>query len=467
MIPTSLATIADAVGGALGGGADPTALVTTVVADSRAVTPASLFVCIAGERVDGHDFAEQAVESGAVACLAARPLDAPCIVVDDPVRALGRLAHWYRTACLRAEVVGITGSSGKTTTKDLLAQVLETAGPTVAPVGSLNTEVGLPLTVLSADADTRYLVLEMGMRGIGHIAELMSIAEPSVGVLLNVGSAHMGVVGSREGIATAKGEIVEGLPADGTAVMNADDPLVMGQAGRTRASVLAFGEGPQAAVRAVDVRMDARARAAFTLELADASGRRQEPVHLQYAGEHVVSDALAAAAVAHALGLPIDQIAMALRAATPQSRWRMEIHELGDGITLVNDAYNANPESMRAALKTLTAMAAGRRSWAVLGEMLELGDAAVAEHDAIGRLAVRLDVSKLLCVGPGAKVMHLGAAQEGSWGDEAAWVPDVDAAIALLQESLLPGDVVLVKASRSIGLERVAQALIAARGGGA
>lgn len=460
MIPTTIEAIGAAIGGTLGGGADGGMTVSAVVADSRATVPGALFVCIAGERVDGHDFAEDAIRAGAVACLSARPLAVPCIVVDDPVAALGRLAHWYRTHCLQAEVVGITGSSGKTTTKDLLAQVLASAGPTVAPVGSFNTEVGLPLTVLSADADTRFLVLEMGMRGIGHIAELMSIARPSVGILLNVGSAHVGVVGSREGIAIAKGEIIEGLPADGTAIVNLDDPLVMGQVPRASARVLTFGEGPQAAVRAVDVRLDPSACAAFTLVHADGTAHRQEPVHLQYAGEHIVSDALAAAAAALALGLPLDQVAMALRAASPQSRWRMEIHELADGVTLVNDAYNANPESMRAALKTLTAMAAGRRTWAVLGEMLELGDAAVTEHDAIGRLAVRLDVSKLLCVGPGAKVMHLGAAQEGSWGDEATWVPDVDAAIALLQSSLLPGDVVLVKASRSIGLERVAQALI-------
>ena len=464
MIATPLSAIAEATGGVLAGGAQAAASVVNVVADSRQVDPGALFVCITGERVDGHDFAEQAIAAGAVACLSSRPLDVPCVVVDDPVATLGRLAHWYRMTCLTAEVVGITGSSGKTTTKDLLAQVLATVGPTVAPIGSYNTEVGLPLTVLSASADTRFLVLEMGMRGIGHIADLVAIARPSVGVLLNVGSAHLGVVGSREGIASAKGEIIEGLPPEGTAVVNGDDPLVMGQLSRTRARVLTFGEGPSSSLRAVDVRLDAAARAAFTLEHADGRTRQQESVQLRYAGEHIVSNALAAAGAALALGVPLDQIAMALRAAEPQSRWRMEIHELRDGITLVNDAYNANPESMRAALKTLTAMAAGRRSWAVLGEMLELGDASVAEHDAIGRLAVRLDVSKLVCVGAGAKVMHLGAAQEGSWGDEAHWVPDVDAAIALLRESLLPSDVVLVKASRSIGLERVAQALLEERG---
>lgn len=464
MIAIPLAAIADAMGGTLAGGAAPDVLVSHVVADSREISAGALFVCIPGERVDGHDFAAASIGDGAVACLADRPLDVPCIVVENTVAALGRLAHWYRMEVLTAEVVGITGSSGKTTTKDLLAQVLATAGPTVAPRGSFNTEVGLPLTVLSADAQTRFLVLEMGMRGIGHIADLMAIARPNASVFLNVGSAHIGVVGSREEIARAKGEILEGLPNDGTAVVNADDPLVTSQLHRTSARVITFGETDAATVRATDVRLDAAARPAFTLTWSGGGTVQQESVQLQYSGEHLVSNALAAAGAALALGLPFDQVVLGLRGAQPQSRWRMEIHELADGITLVNDAYNANPESMRAALKTLSAMAAGRRTWAVLGEMLELGDITVPEHDAIGRLVVRLDVSKLVCVGRGAKVMHLGAAQEGSWGDEAAWVPDVDAAIAMLRSQLLPGDIVLVKASRSIGLERVAQALLDERG---
>lgn len=456
MIPVSLADIAASVGGTVTPGMGDVT-VTSVVADSREVRAGSLFTCIAGERVDGHDFAAAAIEHGAVACLTTRALPMPCVVVDDVVVALGRFAHWYRTNKLTAAVVGITGSSGKTTTKDLLAQILDLAGPTVAPKGSFNTEVGLPLTVLTADQDTRFLVLEMGMRGLGHIADLVKIAEPSVGVFLNVGSAHVGVVGSREAIAQGKGELIEGLPADGTAVVNGDDPLVMGQCFRTQARVLTFGEHPSADVQALNVRLDDAARPTFTLRKGESS---VDDVTLQYVGEHVVSDALAAAAAASALGVPLEQIVEGLRTATPRSRWRMEIHELRDGITLINDAYNANPESMRAALKTLTAMGAGRRTWAVVGEMLELGDASVEEHDAIGRLAVRLDVSKFVCVGPGTKVMHLGAAQEGSWGDEAMWVPDVDAAVAVLVEELRADDVVLVKASRSVGLERVADALI-------
>lgn len=464
MIALSLAEIASATGGRISapGSGDPD-LVTSVVADSREVLPGSLFTCIPGERVDGHDFAHVAMEQGAIACLTDRELPGiPCIVVDDTVAALGRLAHWYRRERLRARVIGITGSSGKTTTKDLLAQVLAAAGPTISPRGSFNTEVGLPLTVLTADDTTAFLVLEMGMRGLGHIAELMAIAEPEVGVLLNVGTAHLEMVGSREGIARAKGEIVEGLPADGWAVMNGDDALAMSQAERTKATVVTFGEGGSCAVRAVDVRVDAGACASFTLESAGSGDHDSARVTLTFPGEHMVSNALAAAAAALSMGMSIPDVARALSAARPVSRWRMEISETSTGITVVNDAYNANPESMRAALKALVAMANGRRTWAVLGEMRELGEASLDEHDAIGRLAVRLDVSKLVCVGAATKVMHLAASNEGSWGDEAMWVADPDAAIALLRDQLRPGDIVLVKASRSVGLERIASALVEA-----
>lgn len=459
MIPLTLHEIAAAVDGVVVG--DESIHVSSVVADSREVIEGSLFVCIPGERVDGHDFAEDALKVGAVACLSSRAvdIDMPCVVVTDVVLALGRLAHWYRMERLQAAVVAITGSSGKTTTKDLLAQILNAVAPTVAPKGSLNTEVGLPLTVLSADADTRFLVLEMGMRGIGHIAELMAIARPSVGVLLNIGSAHVGVVGSHEAIAQGKGEILEGLPAGGTAIVNSDDPAALAQISRTSARVLLFGQAQEADVRASEVTLDETARPHFVLQSTEGDMVRSAAVALKYAGEHVVSDALAAASAALCLGLSFDAIVSGLESAQPQSRWRMEVCELSNGVTLINDAYNANPESMRAALKTLTAMAAGRRTWAVLGEMLELGQSSVEEHDAIGRLAVRLDVSKFLSIGSRARVMHLGATQEGSWGDEAVWVADTDAAIALLREDLRPGDIVLVKASRSIGLERVADAI--------
>ncbi len=470
MIPLSAADVVAAVEG-VASAVDGGAPITGVTVDSRDVAPGDLFVAIAGERVDGHDFAADAVAAGASCVLASRPLAdgagsaLPCIVVDDPVAALGRLASWYRRERLSCVVIGITGSSGKTSTKDLVARVLSTAAPTVSPRGSFNTEVGLPLTVLGADADTRFLVLEMGMRGEGHIAYLVRLMNPDIGVVLNVGSAHLEMLGSREAIARAKSEMVRDLPSTAIAVLNRDDPAVRAMADITAAQVLTFGEAPDADLRATDVRVDAAARPSFTL--TDTRTEEAMPVSLLLSGEHHVSNACAAAAVGRAAGVSMEQIADALRAAEPDSRWRMEVRVAPAGFTVINDAYNANPESMRAALKSLAAMAAGRRTWAVLGEMRELGDASMEEHDAIGRLAVRLDISRLVCVGEGTRVMHLGASSEGSWGEESIHVPDVDAAISLLRAQLRPDDVVLVKASRSIGLERIAEALLSEGAGGA
>jgi UDP-N-acetylmuramoyl-tripeptide--D-alanyl-D-alanine ligase len=456
VIPLSLAEVAAATGGTLTAAADPAAQVTGgVVTDSRAVGPGDLFVALAGERVDGADFAPQALSAGAVAVLGGRDLGLPGVVVDDPAQALGRLARAVVDR-LGPTVVAVTGSSGKTTTKDLLADVLSRLGPVVAPQGSYNNEIGLPVTALRCEPGTRVLVSEMGARGTGHIAYLCTITPPQVSIALNVGSAHLGEFGSREAIATAKGEIVEALAPSGLAVLNADDPLVSAMAARTRARVTTFGESAGADVRADDVVLDAAGRASYTLR--DATGASR--VSLRLVGEHQVSNTLAVAAVARYLGMSLDEVAAALSEAAPSSRWRMEVTERPDGVTVVNDAYNANPESMRAGLKALVSIAGPRRSWAVLGEMRELGETALAEHDAIGRLAVRLDVDRLVAVGEGARAIHLGAAHEGSWGRESVWVPDVAAAIALLTAEVEPGDVVLVKGSRLVGLEAVAHALL-------
>ncbi len=452
----TLGEVAAAVDGVLRD-ADPSTPVTGGVEyDSRLVTPGSLFLALPGERVDGHDYARRAVEQGAVAVLATRPVEAPRIEVADGVAAITALASAVARR-LSATVVGVTGSSGKTSTKDLLAAVLSAGGPTIAPAGSMNNELGHPYTVLLADADTRFLVLEMGARGIGHIRHLAEIAPPRVGVVLNVGTAHLGEFGSRAAIAQAKGELVEALPPDGVAVLNADDPLVSAMAARTRARVVTFGESSAADVRGDDVELDELGRARFTLH---ASGRTAQ-VQLRFVGAHHVSNALAAAAVALNAGLPLDTVAEALSAAVPASRWRMELTERADGVLVINDAYNANPESMRAALKALASVARSRqaRSFAVLGPMAELGPSEQAEHDAIGRLAVRLDLSRVIAVGPAARPIQHGAALEGSWNGEAGWVPDVDAAIAALRAELRPGDVVLVKASRAASLERVALAI--------
>ncbi|MFF3579924.1 UDP-N-acetylmuramoyl-tripeptide--D-alanyl-D-alanine ligase [Streptomyces mirabilis] len=465
MIALSLAEIAAVVGGQTYDIPDPAVQVTgPVVRDSREVEPGSLFVAFAGERVDGHDFAEAVVAAGAVAVLASRPVGVPAIVVADVQAALGALAR-HVVERLGATLVALTGSAGKTSTKDLIAQVLRSKAPTVFTPGSLNNEIGLPLTALSATEETRFLVLEMGARGIGHISYLTDLTPPRIGLVLNVGTAHIGEFGGREQIAQAKGELVESLPpseAGGVAVLNADDPLVRAMASRTKARVILFGESGEADVRAENVRLTDAGQPAFRLHTPSGCS----DVTMRLYGEHHVSNALAAAAVAHELGMSADEIALALSEAGSLSRWRMEVTERPDGVTVVNDAYNANPESMRAALRALAAMgkaaqAQGGRTWAVLGQMAELGDEALAEHDAVGRLAVRLNVSKLVAVGGReASWLQLGAYNEGSWGEESVHVSDAQAAVDLLRSELRPGDVVLVKASRSVGLERVAQALL-------
>jgi UDP-N-acetylmuramoyl-tripeptide--D-alanyl-D-alanine ligase len=459
VIELSLAEIAAAVGGRLSG--DGTVTVTgAVTVDSRGVGPGDLFVALPGERVDGHDFLAAAAGAGAAAALTTRPDDAlPCVVVDDGVAALGLLAAAVHRRMVASGVVtvGITGSSGKTSTKDLLGQVLATAGPTVSPPNSYNNDIGLPLTVLSADATTRFLVLEMGARGPGHIARLCRIARPEVGVVLNVGSAHLGEFGSAEGIAQAKGELVEALPRNGTAVLNADDPRVLGMAPRTVARVLTTGRGPDADVRALGVTLDDVARPRFTL----AAQGEQHPVALQVVGEHQVANALSAAGAALAAGMRPAEVAAALSEAVPRSRWRMEVTRRADGVTVVNDAYNANPESMRAALAALAGLP-GTRRIAVLGAMGELGPGADGEHERLGRDAAAGGVDLVVAVGSDAVGIARGAGAAGlSAGEGSVHVPDRAAARSLLSEVLRPGDVVLVKASRAYGLEKLAEDLLA------
>ncbi|MEU4211460.1 UDP-N-acetylmuramoyl-tripeptide--D-alanyl-D-alanine ligase [Streptomyces sp. NPDC026206] len=469
MIALTLAEIAAITGGQQHDIPDPQATAGgPVVIDSREVKPGSLFAAFAGEHVDGHDYAQRAVEAGAAAVLAARPVGVPAIVVDDVERALGALARAV-VERLGTTVVALTGSAGKTSTKDLIAQLLQRLAPTVWTPGSLNNEIGLPLTALRADAGTANLVLEMGARGLGHIRYLTELTPPRIGVVLNVGTAHIGEFGGREQIARAKGELVEALPAaaeGGVAVLNADDPLVRAMSTRTKARTVLFGEAADAQIRAENVRLTATGQPSFTLHTPTGCA----DVTMRLYGEHHVSNALAAAAVAHELGMPAPRIADALSGAGQLSRWRMEVTERADGVTIVNDAYNANPESMRAALRALAAMgeaarARGGRTWAVLGQMAELGGESLAEHDAVGRLAVRLNVSKLVAVGGReAAWLRMGAYNEGSWGEESVHVSDAQAAVDLLRSELRTGDVVLVKASRSVGLERVAEQLLAVDG---
>jgi UDP-N-acetylmuramoyl-tripeptide--D-alanyl-D-alanine ligase len=480
MIPLTLAEIAAATSGDIAGnGAEDVTVTGPVVTDSRQAVPGALFAALPGERVDGHDYAAAAARSGAAAILAARPLPeagAPVIVVPDVTLALGLLAREVLARLPGATVVGITGSSGKTSTKDLTAQVVERLGPTVAPEGSLNNEIGLPLTVLRADEATRYLVLEMSARGIGHIAYLAGIAPPRIGAVLNVGRAHAGEFGSIDAVAKAKGELVEALPpgtagpggtvgpagpAGGVAILNADDANVAAMAARTQARVVTTSADPASAaadVRASGVTLDDLGRASFTLHVRAESA----PVTLKLHGAHHVANALAAAAVAAELGMGVPAIAGALSAATARSKKRMELHERPDGVLVVNDAYNANPDSTRAAIEALAHLArGGRRGLAVLGYMAELGDIATQSHEEAGRLAARAGTAVIVAVGPGAAPVLDGARAEEGWQGEAIAVPDPKAAVEALRNRLRPGDVVLVKASKAAGLSEVADGLLA------
>ena len=428
-----------------------------VVTDSREAAAGSLYIARVGAAMDGHQFVAAARAQGAVAALTSRPVtDLPCVVVEDVQAAFVLLARALLDRNAHTVVIGITGSSGKTSTKDLLSFVLQRHGETVANVGSLNSEVGVPLTVARITPSTAYLVLEMGARAIGHIDYLTRIAPPKIGVVLNVGTAHVGEFGSRAAIGIAKAELVQDLPATGFAVLNADDPIVSGMASQTQAHVIQVGRSAQATVRALDISLDRQARASFTLVTSEGSA----PVVLGLHGEHHVGNALAVAAVALAVGMPLQDVAMALGDARTLSRWRMEVHERADGVTIVNDAYNANPDSMHAALKALAIMGRGRRTWAVLGEMRELGPQSITEHDALGRLAVSLNVSRLVAVGQGTQPIDTGARHQGAAGGESTWVPDIDAAYELLQQQLAPGDVVLLKSSRDAGLRWLGDRLL-------
>jgi UDP-N-acetylmuramoyl-tripeptide--D-alanyl-D-alanine ligase len=457
VIPLTLAQIAEITGGRLYG--DPTAVVTgEVVIDSRRAAPGGLFAAVAGERADGHDFASAAVAAGAAAVLATRPVPVPSVLVADVPAALAALARFVIDALPAATVAGITGSSGKTSTKDLAAQLIERLGPTIAPAGSFNNEFGHPLTVLRADSATRYLVLELSARGPGHIAYLCRIAPPRYGAVLNVGHAHAGEFGGLDQVARAKGELVEALPPDGAAILNADDPRVLAMAARTPARVVTFGLVPheaQPTIGAADVRLDDLGRPSFTLLTPEGPAA----VALRLHGAHHVPNALAAAALARELGLGLADIADGLSAAVARSRWRMEVHRRADGVTVINDAYNANPESVRAAVAALRHLARDGRAFAVLGHMAELGAISRASHEEVGELAAQADLAGLIAVGEEAAPMLAGARRNRSWTGEALAVPDGAAALDALANQLKPGDVVLVKASRAAQLEGVAAVL--------
>ena len=434
MIAMTLAEIAAVVRGTVDG--QPDLLVTgPAYLDSRRPEPGGLFVALAGARADGHDHA-----AGAHAALASRPCGVPAVLVPDPVVALARLARQV-VRSVGPTVLAVTGSHGKTGTKDLLAQLLPGA---VATRGNLNNELGVPLTALRLTAATGQLVLEMGARGVGHLSWLTDIAPPTVAAVLAVGSAHLGAFGSRELTAVAKGELVEALPASGTAVLNADDTRVLAMAARTRASVLTYGRAGD--VRWRDVVLDDLARPSFLL----GAGGQWVPVALGMSGAHQVANAAAAAAMALAAGETLDAIGLRLSAAEPQSPHRMSLQHRADGLLVIDDAYNANPESMAVALQALVAIGSHRpgRTVAVLGPMGELGPGSAALHREVARLAVRLGVDEVLAVGTTA------------YGGPA--VRDRAQALGWLSGRLHADDTVLVKASRAAELDLLAADLVAA-----
>lgn len=455
MIDLTIAEIVAALNGRLVGDRHAGARVVsgTVQTDSREVTSGSVFFALRGAETDGHLFVPAAESNGAALLVVEREVATalPQVIVADGLAALSQLA---RTVVGRVRdggglrIVAVTGSNGKTTTKNMLRAVLAAEGATVAPAGSFNNEVGAPVSMLGVERDTRFLVVEMGADAVGDIAALVSIAVPDVGIVLKVGLAHIGKFGSPEAIEQAKSEMVTGLPSIAVAVLNADDGRVAGMAARTAATVVTFGLDETADVRADEIEATAEGTA-FTL-VVDGESR---PVRLRILGEHHVMNALATIAATRALGVPVARSVVAIEGVVRAERWRMEVLERPDGVVVINDAYNASPDSMAAALKTLAQVTrGGRRSIAVLGEMAELGDYADDEHDRIGRLAVRLNVQQLIVVGHRARHIHNAAGLEGSWDGESVLVGTADEAYDLLDSTLRRGDVVLVKSSSSAKL---------------
>ena len=427
MIPMRLSEIAKVVGGTHLG---EDALITADLEfDSRKLQPGGLFAAFAGEKADGHDFA---TGSPAAGVLGSRPTDLPTVVVKDVRDAMGVLAGHLLRRLPQLTVVGITGSSGKTSTKDLIGQLLARLGPTIAPPGTFNNELGLPYTVLKANHETRFLVLEMGARGIGHITHLAGIAPYQIAVVVNVGVAHIGEFGSVEGIAKAKSELVRALPPDGLAVLNGDDPEV--------AAMAQLSPAPVRLVHTPDVTLDEIGRPSF-----EVNG---EKVTLQLSGAHQVGNALLAAAVATHCGLSDDELPAALAGLRLISGRRMDVFDRADGVTVIDDSYNANPSSTAVALKALSALGRSRRKIAVLGYHAELGDSERDGHAEVGALAAALGVDVVIVVEESAAPILDGAASVRSWEGESVLVSDQAAAVSALRQRLRPGDVVLVKGSR-------------------
>jgi len=470
MITLSVSEIAELVNGRIVGEISDSSwafdvLVTgSVETDSRLVGTGSLFVAKPGEVTDGHNFVAQALASGAVAAIVERELpqlEIAQILVSDSVAALGLLAKGVLARVRAAgnlKVVGITGSNGKTTTKNMLRAILSTVGPTIAPIESYNNEVGAPISVLKVTPETRFLVAELGAGGPGSIAYLTDIVRPDIAVELKVGLAHAGEFGGIETTAAIKAELLVGSSNQTIAVLNADDVAVRAMAEDFAGPKIWFGTSSQAGYRA-DNHSLSLAGTAFDLHWPDASVNR---VTLQILGEHHVMNALASAAVADTLGVPRQDILAALEAMPLAERWRMQLTNRTDDVAIINDAYNASPDSSRAALQTLAQLGrvSGRRTVAIIGEMAELGKYSAEEHDKLGRLAVRLNIDLLIAVGAAAKLVFMGASFEGSFDGEARYFESIDEALTGARELIRAGDIVLIKSSKSANLRHLGDALL-------
>lgn len=462
MYDLTLGQICDIVGGKLIG--DPGIQVSGIAIDSRSCAPGDLFAAIVGERVDGHEYVSQAVNSGASALLTSKQVEGSQVIVpaspdaiDPVIHAIAKISSHVRSLMRGVEVIGITGSSGKTSTKDMIGQVLSHAATTHAPAGSQNNELGLPLTLLSAPRDVKYLVAEMGMRGLGHITYLCELAQPTIGVITNVGRAHIGEVGSIEGIAKAKSELVRAIQPSGVVILNADDERVMAMREITEATVFTYGFASTADVKAENLQLSAYGSYNFDLVYR---GERI-PASIPMLGEHNVLNALAAAAVGISIGMEVTDIARALTTLKQMSKWRMEVHQIPGNVTVINDAYNANPESMTAALETLTAIPASGKTFSILGKMHELGNDSDAIHAQIAKLASDIGVTQVVAVGDEAKAYGLpnhetdAKTSEGN-SQKSVWLPDFDSACDYIVNEVNSGDILLFKASRAEQFEVLA-----------
>ena len=454
MIALSLSEIAKAIDASLIG--DGSTIVTgSVETDSRNVQSGSLFVAKPGEITDGHKFIEAAIQNGAVAVIVEHeePSSVPQLVVKDSVLALGLLAKHVVAKVKELghlRVIGVTGSNGKTTTKNMLREVLSMAGKTVAPEESFNNEVGAPYSMLRIDDQTKFLVVELGAGGLGTIRYLAQMCKPDIGIELKVGLAHAGEFGGIDVTESIKAELVEELDATGIAILNSDDERVMNMASKTKAKVISFGLGNDSEYSATDVSISLTGTS-FQYGTPDGAINN---VKLQILGEHHVYNALAALTAAEVLGVDRKLAIQALEKIELAEKWRMELGVASTGLTVINDAYNSSPDSMRAALQTLAQLGriSGKKTVAVMGEMAELGEFSAHEHDAIGRIAVRLNLGQVVVVGKGAKLIHMGASQEGSWDGESQYFDEISDALGYLREMLTGDEIVLVKSSKSANL---------------